>query len=508
MSLTPLAAGSLNARRTGESFSTMRRELDDLQRQIATGKRSDTYSGLGLGRRTSLDAGAKISAIEGYQGAITNGELRAKVVRTGLESLSKTVSALKQQGALATFDPNTGGRTALQLSSLNQLKNAIGVLNTDVNGRFVYGGKRDDVPPVVDLTTMIEGSGSQIGLRRAIADGKANDLGTAATPGYLQANSAAAVASLAETAANSPTRGFSLRPGDARSGSPSVTIAHAGTTLGARQLTFTVTPGLADGEVVRFSLGLKDGTAIPVEVRARTGGSPADAGSFQIGATPAASAANLSQALRLAAEAATVDPRFGAASAVAAADRFFAGAEPGAVQWYQGEGAGAAWLAGEPDAAGVAQGYAAAAREGVPLRVDADQSIGLGVRANELSFRNALAGMAVLAVETFSADPAQRAVETPRYEAIVDRTATRLDGPMGPGNLKSVLNDFANVTSSLTAVGDRQRSAKAVWTEAMAGVERANVDEAATALRMLEVRLQASYQMTSILSRLSLVNYL
>jgi hypothetical protein len=43
---------------------------------------------------------------------------------------------------------------------------------------------------------------------------------------------------------------------------------------------------------------------------------------------------------------------------------------------------------------------------------------------------------------------------------------------------------------------------------ARAGVEDANDEEVAASLLTLQTRLQATYQTTSILSRLSLVNYL
>ena len=62
----PFAAGSLAAQRSGDLFVGMRRELDELQRQLATGQKSQTFGGLGLERRTSLDFRGKLLG-ESYQ---------------------------------------------------------------------------------------------------------------------------------------------------------------------------------------------------------------------------------------------------------------------------------------------------------------------------------------------------------------------------------------------------------------------------------------------------------
>jgi len=510
MTISPLAPGALIPRRTGESFTTMRREFDDLQRQLVSGKRADTYSGLGTGRRTSIDTRARLAAIEGYQAAIANGDLRLRVASQGLDSVSKTLSNQKKQAMLTTVDPATGGRAALQQSAMNNLKHVIDVLNTEVNGRYLFSGRKDGTRPVASLETILDGAGGLTGLRQAVAAAATADVGTSLQPGHLQSTPASNVATVAETMPGSTLNGFSLRADGPASGSPSIGIARAGTTLGTRSISFTVGAGLADGETVRLTLGLKDGTSIPIELRARTGGTTADRTSFRIGPTPDDSAANLADAVRQAALAATTDPRFVSASAVAAADRFFAGGIPGAVTWYDGEGVAPTWLAAEPPAHGTdpEQAYSAEARGGVPVRADANLAIGIGARANELPFRNALAGLAVMAIATFSTDPALHAAESARFEALRDRTSDRLDPQVGPGNVKGVLSELANATVSLKTAGDRQLAAESIWKEALGTVENADPEEVAAALRTLQVKMEASYQTTSILSRLSLVNYL
>ena len=49
----------------------MRNQLVDLQRQLGTGKKSDSYAGLGLDRSLTVGLRAHLSSIAGYQQTIT-----------------------------------------------------------------------------------------------------------------------------------------------------------------------------------------------------------------------------------------------------------------------------------------------------------------------------------------------------------------------------------------------------------------------------------------------------
>jgi flagellin-like hook-associated protein FlgL len=505
VTVSPFAPGFHAARRDGQAFGVMRRELDDLQRQLATGKRADTLSGLGLGRRTSLDVRAKLSAIAGHQDAIADGKLRLDVMTKGLESLAKAAGDQKRQASLTTFDAATGGRAALQLTAMNNLKHAIEVLNGDVNGRYLYSGRMDDTRPVRDLSTILDGAGGLRGLRQVIRDAQAENRGLPPLQplGRLTLGGTGANATIDETLASAQL-GFTIDPALPPAGSPSIGAAHVPGAPGAAGLSFTVNVVPQEGERVRFTLGLKDGTSVTVDLAARGGGtSDFDATSFRIGTDEDATAANLRGAIAAAVRAAV--PTLDAASGAMAADRFFAGTEPNAVRWYDGETTAAV----APDT------YATAARNGVPVRADTAQAVGIGARANELPFRNLLAGLAIMAVEPFDADPAKRTAEAARFSALVERSSVRLDPTsvatdpdFGQSNVKEVIVDLANASAALDGAKSRHQAAKAMWEDALAGVEEASPEATAAALLALQTRMQASYQTTAILSKLSLVNYL
>ena len=49
-----------------QQLVNMRSQLDDLQTQLGTGQKSQTYAGLGLGRGVSVGLNAQLSAISGF----------------------------------------------------------------------------------------------------------------------------------------------------------------------------------------------------------------------------------------------------------------------------------------------------------------------------------------------------------------------------------------------------------------------------------------------------------
>jgi hypothetical protein len=60
----------------------------------------------------------------------------------------------------------------------------------------------------------------------------------------------------------------------------------------------------------------------------------------------------------------------------------------------------------------------------------------------------------------------------------------------------------------MKAAKERHQATEAVLQEALACNEESKPEELAAAILALQTRLQASYQTTSILARLSIVNYL
>jgi flagellar hook-associated protein 3 FlgL len=610
--VAPFAAGSYAARRSGDLFVSLRRDLDDLQRQLATGFRSETYGGLGLERRTSLDFRGKLAAITGYQDAIKGAELRLTMMTQGIERLASTGRETKGDLLPPRFDVGSDGRTTAQRTAEERLKLAFDILNSEIDGRYLFSGRAQDVMPVESIDRILDGDpgAGRAGLKTLIAERKAADLGVATTVngnpyalgrlelskptaatvrlgdsadastranfgfrvlGALPTASGSVTVTRTDPAASNATLAFAATPADgvrvqvwvngadgvqelqeyvarttptaganppefAIGGSAAAAAANLRTAVGGAGVDISggqslnppcvsiasyaggvagdVTLGVGavlDGETVRITLGLRDGTQETIELTAKAGlPDTSTAKEFRIGATAAATADNLMEAIARAVDE-KAKTALAAASATLAAQDFFSGSataprEPrriagppfGSATGFTAVPAGSTvlWYKGDDTAP--------SARASAPLRVDASQTVATGAQANEAAIRNVVAQFAVLAAETFTTS----SLDNQRYERLADKVRTNLGESRQPQKLEQIVAELGGAMATMKGAKERHQATDALLQDTLAGVEQASPEEVAAAILALQTRLQASYQTTSILSRLSIVNYL
>jgi flagellar hook-associated protein 3 FlgL len=502
MAISPLIPGAFRSAETVRSLRETRATLDDLQRQVVTGKRSETFGGLGAGRITSLSMRARLSEIVSYRETITSFQVRAKQLDLGLNQLTKIGDDLKSAGFMPQFDPDGAGKTTMQKYSRGRFDEAVDVLNTQINGQFVFAGRRSDTRPVLDTATILEGDAAgRAGVRQLITERKAADFGSGT--GRLTLGGAGAVATLQEDGVH--PFGFKLTAAS----STSAGIAAALTAGPPADISYTVTAPPADGEEVRFQLTLPDGTTRSLAIVARNAPltPPSSAGAFEIGATNAATALNLRNAVAaaIAGEATTALP---SASAKAAADAFFAGSLSSPPLRVVGPPATATALAAGTAANTVIwyQGDDTSAdpRATVAAKVDTGITVGLGVQANEEGIRRLLANLSVFVTETFASAPADQG----RYQAMSDRIRADLGRTSGVQRVQDIHFEISIAASTMKTTDERHVTKKALVDDAISQVEDVSAEEAAAKLLSLQTKMQASYQTTSILSRLTLTDYL
>jgi flagellar hook-associated protein 3 FlgL len=494
MAIAPLVPGAFRASETVRSLRETRATLDDLQRQVVTGKRSETYGGLGAGRITSLSMRAKQAELGSYRETILTFQVRAKHLDLGLTQLGKIGSDLKSATFLPQFDPDTAGKTTMQRYAAGRFDEAVDVLNTEINGQFIYAGRRADQRPVLDAPTILNGDAAgRAGVRQLIVERKAADLG--AGTGRLTLGGTGATATLQEDGAH--PFGFKLTAASSTSGNITAAL-NAGPPA---DIAYNVTALPADGEEVRFELTLPDGGTQQIALTARTAPiSPvASASAFEIGGTPAATALNLRNAIAaaVAREAGTTLPTASAKAAAsnppqrvvgppATATALAPGTAANTVIWYQGDDT------------------AAVPRATVGAKIDTGVSVNLGVQANEEGFRRVLSNLAVFVTETFANTPADQG----RYQAMSDRMRADLGKTAGVQRIESIQLDIGLAAATMKAADDRHRTRVGFVQDVIASVEDVTPEEAAAKLLALQTKLQASYQTTSILSRLTLTDYL
>jgi len=162
--------------------------LDATQAQVASGKKSSNYSGIG-DKTAMLEAARSASArAESYQSATQIALNQVDLQDTHLTSLSDLAQQLRQ--ALTTAVADNDGSTLMTTAS-SIFDRAAQILNArDVNGNYIYGGDRDDQPPLAvnslsDLTSLSSASGAfangSIARSVTVADGQTVKVGVLAS---------------------------------------------------------------------------------------------------------------------------------------------------------------------------------------------------------------------------------------------------------------------------------------------------------------------------------------
>ncbi len=505
MTITATGTGAYRLAKPNE-FASTRQQFDDLQRQLSTGKKTETYAGLGIDRGSSLDLNNKLSTLDGYLTGIQRADVNLKLMTQAVENFAKLANETRSDARSGSYLPSSTGRSAPQVLAEEKFKQTLDLLNTDVNGRFLFSGRTSDVEPVVSYSLIMDGDGAgRAGLKQLISERKQADLGVTGL-GRLTAGGAGTAATIAEEVGD-PPYGFKLDGASTNSAALTATYTAGPPADIAVNVVGTPLPG----ETLKIQLGLPDGTTEEITLTARaetTNGSAFE--TFVIGPDNNTTAANLRATIN-AALSREANTTLSAASAQIAAKDFFNGSPsspplrvpgppfntataapaPGTatntVIWYQGD-----------DAAGSARATAS-------VQADQSQLVATGARANEEAFRQGLAQFAVMSAETF---PASDANSEARYEAMTERVRNAIGFPPGVQNPSEIIVELGTAQTSLAQAKERHTSTKDYLSSTLAGIENVTTEEVATQILALQTRLQASYQTTSILSKLSLTNYL
>ena len=149
---------------------------------------------------------------------------------------------------------------------------------------------------------------------------------------------------------------------------------------------------------------------------------------------------------------------------------------------------------------------AANARATVKAKVDDTASVNYGVQANESGTLSLVRSLAVVSIQSFTdADATSKG----RFDAVANRNFSRLSETHNneSGSIEMVAVELGNAQANIASIADRQDGYKAQLTGLLSDIESVPKEDVAMELLALQTRLQASYQATSLVAQLSLVNY-
>jgi flagellar hook-associated protein 3 FlgL len=482
-----------------QSILTIDKQLQDLQRQLGTGQKADTYSGLGSQSSVAVGLSAQLDATASFDDTISMVGTTIGLAQTVLSQVAKSGSAMKSTVAQAPFDPDNSGVTSAQRTAQGALVTVLSELNTQGSNGYLFSGSGVNQLAVDTATHILSGNGLQAGLTQVLAERRQADLGAGLGRLVISTPGPTAVA-VSEDVAGSP---FGFKLANVSSTLTGATVT--GPAGSPASISVDLGPGNPNaGDSITYTFALPDGSSEMLNLQATASPTPGP-GQFTIGATSAATAANLNAAVT-AAVGGLAQTSLSAASAVAAGNDFFgnppqrvagppfatatsqvAGTAANTVFWYIGENGP------QP------------ARSTAVARIDPTIMVSYGLRANEQAVRAIVQNVAVVAATSYAAGNPNASAS---YSALNQRVNMALAVPPGVQSIQNIQEDLASAQLAMSDATGRHRQTQLTLTNMLQQIEGVSTDQVASQLLSLQTTLSASLSTTARLAQTSLLNYL
>ncbi len=159
------------------SLISLRSRLNDLERQLGSGKKSIDYAGLGIDRGLSVGLRARMTAIKTYKDTITNVDVRLKLAQSALTRISSITRSVKSVTQMSPFEIDGSGQTNAQRSAQTQLDEIFSLLNTRAGDRYLFSGRAVDTPATDTYARIMNGDLTRAGFKQVMTERRDADLG-------------------------------------------------------------------------------------------------------------------------------------------------------------------------------------------------------------------------------------------------------------------------------------------------------------------------------------------
>ena len=325
---------------TGFSIiSKMQDKFAQLQMQLGTGVKAQTLSEMGRDLPVSLSVRSRLTTMAGYNASIEQVDLRMSFYDNALTRLDAIEGEARNSAVQGQYGSNNINMATISGLSKARLDEMVTLLNSDIAGRYLFGGSTTDKAPLPTTTELLEGAGGRAGYKTVATERQMADLGSAGL-GRLGTSINPAAPALQ----TDPVTVSLAEDGDHPFGYKLSTVSAIGANIGIASdfaaspanvdFTFPGDPGtVAAGDSVTLGFTLPDGTETQITLKAVSAANATGAtGEFVIGDDPATAtittATNFDNALKAALKK-TAEGELKAASTYAAGQNFFnAAGEP------------------------------------------------------------------------------------------------------------------------------------------------------------------------------------
>ncbi len=482
--------------RLQEDVTAIKRTQDDLSRQLVSGKKAETFGGLGADAAVVLSLRDQVTAMESYVKTMDLVNLRLGIQSGALTRMDEIASKLKTDALTTSYDLTGAGQTQLQLNAASQFDEIASLLNTELEGRHLFGGTDTADPPVALPNLMLNGDTTHAGLKQVVSERGQADMG-ADNRARLTLNTGGSTFTIAEDADPSV---FGAKLFGATSTLSGTTVT--GPAGSPPDLDIAFSASLPNqGETISIEFTMPDGTKESLELKA-TSVSPAGEGEFLIGADANTTASNFHSAFDTALQEFTKTTVKSASSAEAAND-FFESNPPQRVS-------GAPFTSATSLVDGTVNNtvfwYTGDTSSNAPnlAKIGDNEIVSYGVRGDDSSIVDLMKTTALLSITTFSsADP----LGSKEYGEMVERAADTVSfkGQRAP---LDALMEMGFLQAKIDSAKEQTESSISVSTGIVDDIENADSYEIASKLGVVQTQLEAAYQVTARINSLSLLNFL
>lgn len=309
-------------------ISKMQDKFSTLQMQLGTGDKASKLSEMGRDLPMSLSVRSRLGKIEGFSGNIDTVNLRLSFLDKTMSRFDKIEGEARNSAIQGQYGTNNINMATLPGLSRARLDEMVTLLNSDVAGRYLFGGSNTDSAPLPDTQALLDGLAGKAGFKAVVTERKAADLGMDGRGRLATSHTAGTnIVGIAEDGAHP----FGLKLSTISTTSGAVTAnqpVQALAPLGkGASIAFAPAPAeqISSGHTISMGFGLPDGTSTQITMRAVTAEEASGAlDEFVIGADASETAINFQTAL----DAKLVDvgtKELAGASTFAASQNFFNG---------------------------------------------------------------------------------------------------------------------------------------------------------------------------------------
>ncbi|WP_240229701.1 hypothetical protein [Devosia lacusdianchii] len=282
-------------------ISKMQDRFADLQMQLGTGMKASTLAEMGKDLPMSLSVRSRLAKIEGFSANIDTVNLRLSFLDKTMARFDKIESEARNSAVQGQYGTNNINMATLPDLSKARFDELVTLLNSDVAGRYLFGGANTDTKPLPDTDILLNGETGKAGFKAVVTERKSADAGIDGR-GRLASTHTAGTTTV--TLAEDGVHPFGMKVSTVSSTSGAVTVTQPtpGTLPLGDQVGVTFAPlpaaQIQAGHTISMGFTLPDGTETQITMKAvTTASTPPSPNEFVIGTDAEATAANFKTAL-------------------------------------------------------------------------------------------------------------------------------------------------------------------------------------------------------------------